>query len=280
MLSPDSYFGYFGLAVSGDVLAVSATNVNASTGRVFVYMRDSGGADNWGLVTTLAPLSAGPLGTPFGRSEGYGGVFTNGRYIAVCSEDENGDTGQYGTIYMYGRDVGGGDQWGLIKRLSTLSAGHNSPYLGYHTFMDGEYLVSSTLNPSGRIIVYHQNEGGEGNWGEIGYIPALTDLYWGMPVLRGSKLLVRTLGSPTKLMLFGTCCDLWCRWCCSFCLYCLVLSLLVSDVYLCQSVWCRCVCTQHKRHRRVSRHCVPRRPLRRADRRYELCNRLPLLPTR
>lgn len=120
LAAPDelSDLDYFGAAVSidGDIAAVGAvfadTDVVADTGAVYLFGRDVGGANNWGFFKKLFDAEA-TAAHRFGYS-----VLLDGDRIFVGSIDADGPFGNGpGAVYVFRRDAGGVDQWGLDGKI-------------------------------------------------------------------------------------------------------------------------------------------------------------------
>jgi hypothetical protein len=81
-----------------------------------VYRRDAGGPGNWGLVKHLFSPDQGNGAKVFGRA-----VALDGDRLVV------GDPAKYpnGVCYVFERDHGGPEQWGLVTLVPS-----NMPYLG------------------------------------------------------------------------------------------------------------------------------------------------------
>jgi hypothetical protein len=123
----------FGTSISlnGETLAVGAPGKkrttsppsasDAVTGSVFIFEKDQGGADNWGLVKQIqAPVIAGQVRI-YGNA-----VSLDGDYLAVGEWPNQGSltglplpiTPSVGAVYIYKRDSGGTDNWGLVQTIS------------------------------------------------------------------------------------------------------------------------------------------------------------------
>ncbi len=119
-----AWFGY-SVAIDGDYMVIGSPSDDGSAGSlsldgdVYIYKKDFGGVNNWGLIKTLTL----PLGD-FGFS-----VAISGSYIVVGAPYEGGSTnaiGGAGEAYVYKKDQGGVDNWGLIKTLNSSTVFVNS----------------------------------------------------------------------------------------------------------------------------------------------------------
>ncbi len=96
-------------------------------GVAFVFEKDSGGADTWG---STAELAEGELvqGDRFGDS-----VAIDGDLVMVGSPAQNSYAG---SVYIYGRDTGGADNWGRDDK-KTASDGEGNDRFGSSVAIDG-----------------------------------------------------------------------------------------------------------------------------------------------
>lgn len=99
------------VAFSGDTLVVGAPTINLAdfgVGSAYVFERDAGGPDNWGLVKRLSASDA-PLFGNFGFS-----VAILGERIAIGAPGVDSDTG---AAYLFERNFGGASNWGEVARV-------------------------------------------------------------------------------------------------------------------------------------------------------------------
>jgi hypothetical protein len=163
----DDYFGY-DVAVSGDVIVVGAVyrdDAGTSSGAAYVFQRDQGGTDHWGLVKTLLSSDL-QAGDNFGRS-----VAISGDVIVVGAHSEDGGAGDpyanAGAAYVFQRNQGGANNWGQIKRLSAHDIQANARF-GTSLGIAGDVIVVGATgydNFTGRAYVFQRDEGGASNWG-------------------------------------------------------------------------------------------------------------------
>ena len=79
-----------------------------------MFERNLGGSDNWGEVKELVPPNEPDNSPP-------SGVAIDGVTIAMGVESENG---RLGAVYIYGRNVGGANNWRLVTRLEDPDGQH------------------------------------------------------------------------------------------------------------------------------------------------------------
>jgi len=162
----DDRFGMY-VDIDGEYALVGASlddDNGSNSGSAYLYGRNQGGPDNWGLVKKLLP-SDGAAGDQFGR------VSISGDIVAVGAIGD-GDLGNYsGSVYIFARDHGGPDNWGEVKKI-TASDGAEQDYFGKLN-LDGDTLVVGASGNddmgdySGSAYVFVRDHGGPDNWGEV-----------------------------------------------------------------------------------------------------------------
>ena len=162
-LPEDSQFG-IGVAVYGDMLAVGAPYIDL--GRVYLYQRDRGGANNWGLLKILPTPSTA-------LSFGQGLILTDDTLVVGAPSERKSGSGSpiTGAVYVYGRNQGGTNNWGLVKRI-TAQLTNDFGWFGETISLDGDTLAVAapfeTINGNGyegAVYIYGRNQGGANNWG-------------------------------------------------------------------------------------------------------------------
>jgi uncharacterized protein (TIGR03437 family) len=98
----------FSSAISGDTVIVGAPGDDGFKGSAYIYERNKGGADAWGLVRKLT-VSDGTA------SEYFGYVGIDGDMVVVGSF---GDDSFTGSSFIFERNRGGANNWGLISKLT------------------------------------------------------------------------------------------------------------------------------------------------------------------
>ena len=161
--------------LDGSILVVGVhgdDTAGENAGAVYIYYRDQGGVNNWGLVKVLTNPDE-TYTTGFGRT-----VTLSGTTLAVS----NVYTNSYGLVYVFEKDVGGQDNWGLVKQLER-SEQEDRDSFGLDMNMSGDYLAVGAHEHGyyeGAVYIFKRNQGGANNWGEVKRIvPSnLTDRYW------------------------------------------------------------------------------------------------------
>lgn len=172
IVSPDGpqldEFGY-ALAICGDILAISAPrspNPEVTGGAVYLFARDLGGSGNWGFLTKLTSPT-GSVGDWFGIS-----LAMDQDLLVVGARSENAPQSASGAAYIFGRNVGGANHWGLVKRLVPQDGSANDNF-GISVAIDGGRVVigaydddTGGLLDSGSAYVFERDRGGANNWGQ------------------------------------------------------------------------------------------------------------------
>lgn len=119
-------------------------------GAAYVFGRDAGGPDNWGEVKILC-ITDGRDGDGFG----YGAMVDDDIIVIGAYGKNGGEDGSLsdsGAAYVFGRNVGGTDQWGQVAKLTASDAARGDRF-GF-----GVAISGSTL-----IVGADYEDGGEGD---------------------------------------------------------------------------------------------------------------------
>lgn len=174
-LNEEDLFG-FSTAISGDTIVVGEPqeimtpgDPQDDAGAAYVFQRNHGGPDNWGLVKKLV-ASDGGVGDLFGIS-----VDIDGDTIVVGG-DQNHDNSPDsplagGAVYVFERDFGGKNNWGESARL--VASGVEEPgKFGRGVGISGNTIVASNRGDDlfglyeGAVYVFERDAGGPGAWGQ------------------------------------------------------------------------------------------------------------------
>jgi FG-GAP repeat len=155
----------FGLSLSlnGDTLAVGAIGANNLQGAVYLFARDQGGLNQWGQTKRLIAQD-GSAADLFGTS-----VSLSGNTLAVGASHRNDERG---AVYLFERNNGGLDQWGLIKQQVASVRGIGD-YFGVSVSLSGDTLAvgASVVDVGGNVdqglvYLFSRNQGGLNQWGQ------------------------------------------------------------------------------------------------------------------
>ncbi len=128
------------VAVNGDVAVAGAIgdddNGNGA-GAAYVFMRNEGGADNWGEVAKLL-ASDGAAGDEFGGSVAASGDLA----LAGANLHSTGHTDN-GAAYVYFRNEGGLNAWGQAAKLMAADDLPNDRF-GFSVALSGDIALSGS----------------------------------------------------------------------------------------------------------------------------------------
>ena len=169
---------FFGTAVSldGDTLVVGAYGDNigdqANSGSAYVFYRDRGGPDVWGLVKKLT-VASGQRYDDFGISVSLDGdTLVVGAHQPGNSQAIPAQLPGPGAAYVFERNTGGADQWGQVAKL-TASDGAVEDWFGYSVSLSGDSIVAGAPYEEvggnirqGAAYVFSRDEGGVDQWGQ------------------------------------------------------------------------------------------------------------------
>jgi hypothetical protein len=169
----NDYFGW-SVAVSGDTVVVGAYAADSGgtyRGQAYVFSRNQGGPDFWGQVKILSASDRAD-NDYFGSSVAISGdiVVVGAHYAA------SGGTGR-GQAYIFSRNQGGTNNWGLVKILSTSDKADNDLFgssvaISWDTVVVGAPYANSGGTDRGQAYVFSRNQGGTNNWGEVEILSA------------------------------------------------------------------------------------------------------------
>ncbi|MFN4255776.1 MAG: MopE-related protein, partial [Saprospiraceae bacterium] len=154
---------FFGNAVSqsNGLLLVGANGNLSNRGAAYLYGQNTGGTNNWGLVKKLTASDAA-VGDGFGTS-----VSLSGDYALAGAPNK---ATYAGAAYVFKKDQGGAGNWGQVKKLAPADLATNDRF-GASVALTGDYAYVTALrgnSDKGAVYVFHKNQGGSENWGQIG----------------------------------------------------------------------------------------------------------------
>ncbi|TET54686.1 MAG: hypothetical protein E3J64_01545, partial [Anaerolineales bacterium] len=177
--------GKFGssVAVSGDTIVVGAPSERHGgfdgAGAAYVYERNFGGADSWGLTTVLTATVDAGTGERFG-----GAVAISGDTIVVGAYYDDA-----GAAYLFERDHDGADGWHRVRKLTNSDAG-GMDWFGHSVSISGDTVAVGAPfhgGSTGAAYVFERNWGGSADlWGQVRKLTASdatsSDHYFGWTV--------------------------------------------------------------------------------------------------
>lgn len=167
----------FGNAVAIASNTIVIGSASAGTGAAYVYGKDQGGTDNWGLVKKLE-ASDKTIGDNFGSA-----VSISSNYIVVSAHMEDDDANgtnslsNAGSAYMFSKDQGGSNNWGQIKKIVSSDRAEED-YFGWTAVLNGTTVFVAavqedenenglaTMSLAGSAYSFSKDQGGTDNWGQ------------------------------------------------------------------------------------------------------------------
>jgi len=155
------------VAVYDDIIVVGAHGYSTdqtNAGAAFVYQKDQGGTDNWGMVALLkAPTPS--AGYNFGTQ-----VQTNGSAVAVSSPFSDAAGTDTGSVYLFDTFVAGTLNATLRQTIGSPVSSPSAMF-GKSLSLSGDILVvgqgSEVSTGSKNVYVYSKDHGGVNSWGKL-----------------------------------------------------------------------------------------------------------------
>ncbi|MCZ6834765.1 MAG: FG-GAP repeat protein [Planctomycetota bacterium] len=150
LLAPDGMLAdKFGasVALSGDILMVGALKgdgVVVDSGSAYLFDRNKGGSNNWGIVTEIFASDAA-LDDWFGLH-----VSLDGSNAIVSAIFSDGIVADSGSAYVFARNQGGNDNWGETAKL-TASNGALDDEFGRAVAIDGDAAIVGAFTGDGIV---------------------------------------------------------------------------------------------------------------------------------
>lgn len=199
----DDHFGG-AVAISGDYAIVGAAvndDKGDRSGSAYIFHRNRGGSNKWGkLRKLLAPDGAAE--DLFGTS-----VFIFGDHAIVGASGNDDKGSRSGSAYIYYRNKGGANKWGLQRKLLAPD-GAEDDFFGQAVFISNNFAIVGASGDdhkgsnSGSAYVFHRNRGGPDNWGKRKKLLApdgAADDHFGQSVfISGSYAIVGARGNDDK----------------------------------------------------------------------------------
>lgn len=152
---------------NGEFLAVKLPNYDANGGSnngiVHIYGKDVGGPNNWGFVKVLDEFT-----TPNTGSITNGALKMSGDYLIVGDPEYDTPNVRSGIIYIYKKDHGGINNWGLLKSIQSTTPSSNHRFGWSSSDISGDTIIGcapTALSNKGACYVFHKDQGGVDNWG-------------------------------------------------------------------------------------------------------------------
>jgi len=162
--STTNFSDRFGRSVSIDVDSIAVGAYNASGGEAFIFERNEGGADNWGEVAMID----GPSGS---SSFGWSVDVENDSLVVA----DYARTSFTGIAFLFERDQGGVDQWGLVRQMEapdgtsqaqfgySVAISNSTVFVGARRDDDGDFEDEPDEADLGSGYLFVQDLGGAEN---------------------------------------------------------------------------------------------------------------------
>ena len=177
------HYDYFGwvVTIAGDVAAVAAAHRDepgaVNTGAVYLYRETS--QDTWTYFKKLTNPNGMDANDYFGHSMDIIDLDGDGTAdrLAISAPYDDEQFGDRGTVFIFERNQGGANNWGLVAKAADATVSPTSRHIGLEQLgLGGDYMVvGSRLNDalgtdSGAVLVFRKDEGGANNWGLQTYL--------------------------------------------------------------------------------------------------------------
>lgn len=163
--APGNQFGY-SVAIDGDTAIVGSIGDSGDAGSAYIFSRNAGGPDSWGEIRKL-------VASDTETEDGFGFAVSIFGDRAVVGAPGNDDLGaDSGSAYVFGRNVGGIDNWGEITKRVPAD-GSQSDFFGESVSIGPDTLaVGASGNDdagtnSGSAYIFERSNGGPDNWAEV-----------------------------------------------------------------------------------------------------------------
>lgn len=165
LISPDGVaqqlFG-MSVALDGDALVVSAPGADPN-GAAFVFERDLGGTDNWGLRARLDPSDQGPTKGLLGWWPDTIDIREDAVVAGAPTDSRSCGGGDLrcGVVHVFERDAGGPNTWGEATVISPPVPDGEGRFGGSVTVVAPGYFVATQVGPlPGAAYAFVRTEGG------------------------------------------------------------------------------------------------------------------------
>ncbi len=187
------------VSIDGDYAAVGSplqdydslgANSVSAAGAVYIYYREEGGSDAWGIAKKIVPhgTNSRVASDNFGRS-----VSLSGDWLIVGAPNQDYDSAGGGTAvtdagaaFIFNRNAGGTDNWGLVKKLTGKGTNGRvtNDFFGYSVSISGDYAIvgaygqnydsagANVITDAGAAYIFYRLAGGTNNWGLVKKISA------------------------------------------------------------------------------------------------------------
>lgn len=160
--------------ISGNYAIIGAhmdDDKGTSSGAAYIFTFDG---TTWMQQKKIVPTD-GAAGDLFGESVA---INEDGSLVIIGAREDDDRGTNSGSAYIFGRNVGGTNNWGLVKKL-TASDGAAYDRFGFSVDIRGNYAAvgapqdddfvapSTIVGNKGSVYIFEQNTGGLSNWGQL-----------------------------------------------------------------------------------------------------------------
>ena len=173
--SSDTSFAFPGgaISLSGNNVAVGSPYVGddfAWSGAAYVFERDQGGTGAW---LEVEKLLCPPIFHASDDHFGYSVSLSGNTALVGAYGDDNGS----GSAYIFQKDQGGPNAWGLVVRITAADGSWwdsfgNSVAIDADTAIIGAFLHDIDDSNVGAVYVFERDFGGLNLWGQVAKIVA------------------------------------------------------------------------------------------------------------
>jgi hypothetical protein len=176
----EDHFGC-SVAIDGGTIVVGAYtedgglgDLYSDAGAAYVFAENQNGPGKWGQVQKLSASDI-EIGAYFGMS-----VAIDDQQVVVGApmKDSGGilSLPDVGVAYLFARNQGGVESWGQVKKLSASdfstedNFGSSVAISNVHVLVGAyheDFIPEGSDDNTGTAYVFHRNQGGGDNWGEV-----------------------------------------------------------------------------------------------------------------
>lgn len=167
---------YFGssVAISGDTVVVGAygdDDHGLQSGSAYLFQRDHGGPQFWGLVAKIVAVNA-TAHAHFG-----GAVAISGGTVIVGAPEDDPDGSRSGSAYIFDRDTGGLDAWEQSAKIVPADSPVGAVFgwsvaISGDTAIVGADLTDDSGQNSGSAYIFARGHGNYGGWWQVAKLTA------------------------------------------------------------------------------------------------------------
>ncbi|MBC7774799.1 MAG: HYR domain-containing protein [Phycisphaerae bacterium] len=158
------------VAISEGLAVVGAPNANGK-GAAFIFRQSPDDENEWVFAKTITAVD-GAQGDAFGQS-----LALHAETLLVGAPSDNEVAENAGAVYIFGKNTGGNENWGQIKK-QTAANGSANDQLGTSVAIDGQNAIAGATGDDqkgtnvGAAYIFNQNTGGADNWGQAAKLTA------------------------------------------------------------------------------------------------------------